>query len=166
MAEHAVDVERLGVEVHVEPLGEDHLEHVSGEDVLPRRLDCGPVEHGTHAGRHLRRLVIGIGWLHEGLVERTGPVAGQDLQAGDRFVIGGVQRRIVCIVGHDHVHDEHGPLAPVVDRHQFAYDRHHPVREALVVGRYVRKVLDLPHHVVPQVAHQPAVQGRHALDGR
>ena len=39
LAQHPVDVERVGVEVEVEALGQHDLEDVAGEDVLPGHLD-------------------------------------------------------------------------------------------------------------------------------
>ena len=38
LPQDAVDVEGLGVEVEVEPLGEHHLEDVAGQDVLAGHL--------------------------------------------------------------------------------------------------------------------------------
>jgi hypothetical protein len=39
LAQHPVDVERIGVELEVEALGQHHLEDVAGEDVLLGRVD-------------------------------------------------------------------------------------------------------------------------------
>ena len=44
LAQHPVDVERVGVEVEVEALGQHDLEDVAGEDVLLGRLDGRLVE--------------------------------------------------------------------------------------------------------------------------
>ena len=132
--------------------------------MLPGGLHGEGIELRPHAGGDLGRLVVEGRWFHEGLVEGTGAIRGQVLEPRDRLVVGRIQRRIIGFGGHHHVHDQDRPLAPVVDRHQLADDRHDPVGEALVVGRGVGEVLHLPHHVIAQVAHQPAVEGRHPLD--
>ena len=46
LAQHPVEVERLGVEVEVEALGQHHLEDVAGEDVLLGDLDRPAVQVG------------------------------------------------------------------------------------------------------------------------
>jgi hypothetical protein len=58
----------------------------------------------------------------------------------------------------DHVVDEHHPLAPVVERGQLADHRQHGVGMALVVGGRAGQVLDLPDHVVAQVADQAGME--------
>jgi len=46
LAQRPVQVERVGVEVEIEALGQDHLEDVAGENVLLCYLDGG----GVHLG--------------------------------------------------------------------------------------------------------------------
>jgi hypothetical protein len=73
LAQHPVDVERVGVEVDVEALGEHDLEDVARQDVLLGRLDRLLVATPGHRRAHLGHLA-GFGCVDERLVDRRGPV--------------------------------------------------------------------------------------------
>jgi hypothetical protein len=166
LAEHPVHVEGVSVEVEVEALGEHDLEDVAGEDVLARDLDGPPVGVAAHRRAHLGQRVVGIRGLDERLVEGTGPVGGELVEAGEGGVVASVELVVVEAGLDEHVLDERDPLAPVVVGGQLADDRHHGVGVAEVVRGDVGQALDLAHDVVAEVAHDPAVQRGQVLEGR
>ena len=80
LAEHPVEVERLGPEIEVEPLGQHDLEDVAGEDVLPGHLDRRLVATARHRRTHVGQRLVGVGRVEERLVDRSGPVGRQLLE--------------------------------------------------------------------------------------
>ena len=118
----------------------------------------------AHHRADVGQRVVGVGRIEQRLVERTGAVGGQLVEARDGVVVAAVEL-VVAEAGLDeHVLDERGPLAPVVVGGELADHRHHRVGVALVVGRDVGQVLDLAHDVVAEVAHDPAVQRRQVVE--
>ena len=99
LAQHPVDVERVGAEVEVEALGQHHLEDVAGQDVLLGHLDRPAVVARRAVGeRDLGQLVVDRRRLDQRLVERAGPVDGQLVEPGhglvvERVEVGGGRRR-------------------------------------------------------------------------
>ncbi len=103
----------------------------------------GRSPHGQGAGR----LVEPAEAISRQLVQ---PPLGGGM--GDVELVGPPRR-----VDH-HVVNQHHPLAPVVEGSQLADDGQDGVRMAEVVGWGVRQVLDLPDHVVAEIADQPGVE--------
>ena len=94
------------------------------------------------------------------LVLGAGPVCRQRRQPVGSVVVRLVELGVARLGRHDHVLDERDPLAPVVEHRQLTDDRQDGVGVAQVVGRDLREVLDLPDHVVAEVADDAAVQRR------
>ncbi len=166
LAQHAVDVEGVGVEVEVVALGQHHLEDVAGEDVLLGHLHGAPVRLAPHRGAHLRERIVGIGRFDERLVERAAAVSGQLVEAGQRGVVPRVELRVGQPGLYEDVLDEAHPLAPVVVGRQLPDHGQHRVRVAEVVRGHVGQVLDLAHDVVPEVPEHTAVQRGQVLQRR
>jgi hypothetical protein len=122
LAQHPVDVERLGVEVEVVALRQHHLEDVAGQDVLAGDLDRPGEEVASHGRPHVGQGIVGRRRLDEGLVDRAGTVGGQLLEAGDGAVVQRVELSLGRVVRHDDVVDEDHTLAPMVVRGQLADD--------------------------------------------
>ena len=166
LAEDAVEIERVGLEVDVEALRQDHLEDVAGQDVLLGHLH-GPLVHAVgHRAANLGRGLPGHGrfgqWHHQrlGQLRRRGP------DAFARLVVLAVHVRPGHVQDGDAL-DQVDPLAPVVEGGHRADDAHHRIRQAAVVVGHVRQVLHLADDVVAEVAHHPALQRREVRhDGR
>ena len=92
------------------------------------------------------------------LAQRAEEIGGEVVEARPRLVEGGRGLGLAPGLVDDHVVDQHDPLAPVVEGAQLADDVQHGVGQPGVVAGDVGQVLDLPHDVVPEVPHQPAVQ--------
>ena len=159
-AQRPVDVERVDLERHVEALREHHLEDVAGHDVLLGHLHGPSVLLGGDrpGGRRHRRRGEGRGDRHRG--------DGGEAIGGERpKSLGGLSWASVRSASVQSgpimtLSMSDDPLAPMVERGDLADDAEGGVGVPKVVGRRVGQVLDLAHHVVTQVSHHPAVQGR------
>ena len=164
LAQHPVEVERLGVELEVEPLGEHHLEDVAGENVFAGRLDGRAVDVLPHRRHDLGDLLVARRGFDQRFVDGPRPVGRELVEAGQGVVVGRVDRRRVGVVGDQGVGDQHDPLLPVVVDGQLADHRDDGVGIAEIVVGNVGQVLDLADDVVAQVADQAAVQRRQSGD--
>ena len=163
-AQHPVDVEGVGAEVaEVEALGQHDLEDVAGDDVLlgrphrvlvaARRTWCGATSPGGRVPRRQRPGRLGRAGRKQSAASCVEP--GLGLARGPRRAPSAPQAGSMTTLSI-----EHHPLAPVVEGGQLADDRQDGVGVAEVVGRRVGQVLDLPDHVVAEVADQAGVQRR------
>ena len=169
LAQHPVDVERVGVEVEVEALRQHHLEDVAGQDVLLGHLDRLLV----HARRASLERTSGSGSAGSG--GATGDVGERAAEVGDRHRLDpgrrpGRRRRRGSAAS---------ARAPA--RSRSAYTRWRQWSKAArlpitlitasgrstVVGGHVGEVLDLADHVVAEVARRrrPAAAGGRARAG-
>jgi hypothetical protein len=134
--------------------------------VLAGHLDRPAVEVAAHGGGHLGQVLARIGRVHEQLPHRQRAVGGQVVEPGHRRRVARLQPGVVHARRQQDVLDQHDPLAPVVVGGELADHRDHRVGVALVVLGHVGQVLDLPHHVVAQVAEHAAVQRGQVRQGR
>ena len=168
LPQHAVDVERIGVEIDVVALREHDLEDVAVEDVLLGDLDRSLVHAVGHRASArpatprrpaaARRGTYGSGWA-----SRSSTAAATRTHRG---VVGVVEIGTPSSSSTRHALDQVHTLAPVVERRQRTDDAHHGVGQSAVVGGHVGQALDLADHVVAEVAHHPAVQRRQVGDHR
>ena len=166
LSQHAVVVERIGVEIEREPLGQHHLEDVAGEDVFLRHLDRAPIGARAHRRPHLRQLVVDQGRLDQRFGQRSGTVGRQLLEPLDRFVVHLIQLVVAGIGRDEGVRYQGDALAEVIERRELPDDRQDRVGIARVVVGNVREMLDLAHDVVAEISHQPAVQGWKVIELR
>ena len=156
LAQHAVHVERVGVEVEVEALRQHDLEDVAGQDVLLGHLDRRLVLAGGHAGAHLGQRLAGVGRLDGDVRQRLAELHGHGLDPAGGLVVGDVEVGAGA-AEHGHALDERHPLAPVVEGGQAPDHAHHGVGQVEVVAGHVGQVLHLAHDVVAEVAHDAAL---------
>ncbi len=161
LAQHAVHVERLVVTFEIEALREHHLEDVAGEDVLARHLDGPLVARGSERGRErwqLGELVVRRRRRH--VRQRSGELVHQVVEPPHRSGVRRVDRVRAGIGREEDVLDEVETLAVVVERGDVPGERQHRIGPADRIGGPVRKVLDLAHHVVAEVADDSPVKRR------
>ena len=156
--QHPVDVKRIGVGVHLEPLGRDHLERFPGLDVADQLVDDRGVllDGALGAVRGCRPAERG----HRGL-QRFGQRRGHHIQAGDGVVI----RPVDALVGAVPVHrvgDQRDGAFVVVDRGDVGGQQQHHVRQAEVVDGEFGQPFEAADHVVGEVADQARRQRRQA----
>ena len=96
--------------------------------------------------------------------QRAGQVVDQPGQAVHRGVVGA--RRASALGVEEHVLDQVEALAEVVERGDVPGEGQDRVGEAEVVGGDVGQPLDLAHHVVAEVADDPAVERRQVVEAR
>jgi hypothetical protein len=89
---------------------------------------------------------------------RAGGVVGRGHCGGIDLARGARLARL----GHHHVVDQDDALAPVVEGAELPDDDERGVGMPQVVVRGVGEALDLAHHVVAEIPHQPSVQRRQA----
>ncbi len=168
LAQRPVQVERVGAEVDLEPLGQDHLEDVARQDVLLGHLHRLGVQLGRGAPAHVGQLVVAFRRGQERLVEGPGASRGQLVEPGHRRVVESVAgRHVARRLGRDrHRLDEGHPLAPVVVGRHLAHDREDGVGIAGFVRRGGRQMFDLADDVVPEIPDDAAVQRWQLVDLR
>ena len=154
LAQHPVEVERVGVEVEVEALRQHHLEDVARQDVLAGHLDGPAVQVAAHGRMDLGQLLVGLGRLDEHLVDGPGAVDRQLVQPADRGAVQGRERVVVGPPGCHHVVDEHGRWRHVLGRP--GDYRHDGVAGLFVLWQSGRCSTRAPS--VAQVAHTPAAE--------
>ena len=136
---------------------EHDLEDVAGQDVFLCHIDRSAVEVFAHRRRDRRQRVVVLRRLDQGLIERSGAVAGDRLEPVDGLVVAGVDLRVGGIGRHQDVRDQRDPLPPMVVGRDLTDDRHDRVGRTDRIGRYVRKMFNLAHDVVAQIADNTAV---------
>ena len=152
-AQGAVDVERLGGRLDLEPLAEDDLEDVAGLDVLLALADdrlvllAGEVGPGREPGRPVG-VDVGQAELGAGL----GEAGDQLVDPGAGPLVRGPRRLARVEVGVRHDQDR---LVDVVEDDHPVVEGEREVGQAAVVGRGVRQVLDVADRVVAGVADRP-----------
>jgi hypothetical protein len=177
--ESAVDVERLCVEIEVEALRKHHLEDVTRSYELLCHLHCvhegctghgalglGELPHPSRRGGRGLDEVDERGILEGGLAERAEQVLCEGLEARLRRLVRGAQLDLCSTLGYEHVVHEHDSLEPTVERAELTDHEQDRVGKSEVVARHIGKALDLAHHVVADVAHEPAVQRRKTVERR
>ncbi len=169
-AQGAVHVERVGAEIQVVALGQHDLEDVPRRDVLLGRRDAGPVLRRRQGPRGLR-LREARGRRRQQLARaRPGAVRRQLAQPEARGLVGlrhsGGVDHTARSVGHHDVVDQHDALAPMVERTELPDHHQCGVGVPQVVGGRMRESLDLSHHVIAEVADQPAVKRWQARERR
>ncbi len=156
-----VDVEGVDPELgQVEPLGQHRLEDVAGVDVLLGGAHRILVEAVGHGPGHVVGRELAGRQRPGGLGRRTHAVDGQLVEAGLGVGMGTLEVVVAPRRVDHHVVDQHHPLAPVVEGGELSDDGQDGVGLPEVVWRRVRQVLDLPDHVVAEVADEPGVQRR------
>ena len=146
--QHPVDVERVDVGRHLEPLPQHHLEGVAGADVLLHRLD------GVHVVAARRSAHLGHGRSRRGPRRTTRglrQVGGHGVEARDGVVVGPA--------GEDVGDEQHGAVGVVEDR-EVGRQHHRELGHAEVVGRGAGQPLEPADDVVAEVADQAAGQRR------
>ena len=165
LAEHAVEVERIGAEIDVVALRQHDLEDVSFDDVLFGDLDGLLIHAVGHRAADSRHFVIGLRRRNRHVGERAGEVGNGPFDATDRCV--------VCLIERVDVHpqnrnafDEVDTLTPVIERSERADDAHCRVGQLTIVAGHIGKPLDLAHDVVTEIAHDATLQRRQIGDDR
>jgi hypothetical protein len=157
LAQHAVHVERIGVEIEIEALRQDDLEDVAGDDVFLRDVHGALVMARRHVRSCSRQRVGRVGRSYRGVRQWPSERDDRGVEPGDGVVVGLIER-VAVEAEHRHVLDHVRPLTPVVERSQRTDHAHHRVRQATVVRRHVGQPLDLADDVVAEKADDTAVQ--------
>ena len=156
-AQHAIHVERVRRGLVLEPLRDDHLEHVAVVDVQLRSVDGAEeiVAFGAMARiGGARQVDVGeprLGRLREALLHAVEARLGAPPEGVGGF--GGVV---------EHRRDELHRARAVVDDDELGDERERLAGNPRFGRRPVRQVLDLPHRLPADEAHEPAGERRSA----
>ncbi len=166
LAEHPVVVERLGVELEVEPLRQHHLEHVAGQDVLVGHPDrilvaCAPHRRArSRRGRGGRRAAVAPRGVRRSSGRRRRP-SGPRWRSASSYAASSCSG--VSSPAEQHVVDQHDPLTEVIEHRQLTDDGEDRVGVPLVVARGVGQPFDLADDIVAQVPDDAAVERRQSV---
>ena len=158
-AQRAIDLEAVGLRLHVEALREDGLEDVARRDVLLGALDGGQEILLRGAVLHLElALALAAGQLGQ----RLGQALFQLVEPRDGFVVR-VGRLAARHVGGDHQPDL---LAHMVEGQHLVEEEQAGVGNAQLVLGQLGQALDLADGVVGEKAHRAGGKGRQPLQPR
>jgi hypothetical protein len=149
-SQRPIDFQRIAAEIEFQPLTEHHLKNVAGPDEFDALANCvfvlqlGLIRLPSNPRLACRGDVRGgqVRRLRESRHQFVDPTAG--------VVVGGLHVPLRLVEpGH---HDDEQRLAHVVEHDHPVVERKRQIGQPAVVGRRIRKVLDIPHHVVSRVA--------------
>ena len=158
-AQRAIDLERLGGRLEIEPLRQHHLEYIAGGNIFLRPPDA------THE-IIVRRAVVdfnGLGFAAVRPVQMLSansscqfPLDGGDV--GERTVIG-LARRLRANVGRG---NDVELVAQMIEGQQPVVKGEDAIGEANIIFRALGQALELPDHVVGEISHAAGGKRRKA----
>ena len=159
-SERPIEIEGRGIELHPQALAENHLKGVPGLDVLPNRLHA-PLELLPGGGAGEVRIGVGLRGKGQG---GGGGSLGQRLDDAVDLL----HRRIVhlpklgfgCVTPELGRRDGSGPSEQVVDGDDHIGEDEEGVGKLQIVGGLIGEMLDLAHHIVPEVPYGTSPEAR------
>ena len=156
--QRAVDLERAGVRRQGQPLRQDNLNSVAGDNVLARPFHRPHELLAPHVRRHSALAARDLGRPFTGVNrERLRQPLGELIDAPGRLTV----RRLHVAVETRVAHDLY-PVLEVVEDKERVREHEDRLRQALRVGRGRRKPLEVTRRLVRQVADRAAVEPRQA----
>ena len=158
LSQHAVNIERVSIKLHIKSLRQYNLKNVSCTNVIFCNCDSALI----HAVRHRRfnaQRVVTQRRLNWGVRNRSRQIFDTFIYADNRRVIRRISRRNIKTC-HWHAFNHVATLTPVIKRCKRADHAHHCIWHVPIFVWRVWQIFDFTHNVVAEKTHQATLQWR------